>query len=404
MRLHTLLLFALAALVGAAMAVSPALAAAASEAKLEVNENCVENGWPCWAAPGSGSKPKPATKVTIAVGGEVVFADDTSIKVNIAWMGTAPACSSSVPVSPTSPQAAWEGTCKFEQPGTYTFESSTLFNGGPSENFTKYEIVVGASAQAEAPEFGRCQKAVSEQMGNKTVYHGHYSNSVCTKASPEAKGKYEWFPGVVKTHFTATSTRGTKVLFETVGKKKITCTGETAAGEYTTSKLEEDVVFKFTGCNYEERYGNYASKSHVYPASSEGAAEGEIVSEPTECELGVIAKGATPAKDKLGLTCAEEDEFMWIKWKAPAYSGEEEYELCLKGWWFFTIKANSMSMSPTTLKSTQSKGIQTIEKFQEGPPEPLEATLSRGGSFEKAGLALTSVQTNEEAVEANSVV
>jgi hypothetical protein len=267
--------------------------------------------------------------------------------------------------------------------------------------FSAMSAVAAASAFAEAPEFGRCQKVVGEQMGNKTVYHGHYTNSVCTKVSSEAKGKYEWLPGVVKTHFTATSTPGTKVLFETVGKKKVSCTGETAAGEYTTSKLEENVVFKFTGCNYEERSGY---QHRVFPASSEGAAGGEIVTEPTECELGVVAKGATPAKDKLGLTCAEEAEFMWIKWKAPIYSGEEEYELCLRGWWFFTTKANSMSMSPTTLKSTQSKGIQTIEQFQEGPLEPLEATLNRGGSFEKAGLALTSAQTNEEAVEANSVV
>jgi hypothetical protein len=50
-----LVLLALAALIGAAVAVLPALAAAPSEAKLEVNENCVEANWPCWATPGSGS-------------------------------------------------------------------------------------------------------------------------------------------------------------------------------------------------------------------------------------------------------------------------------------------------------------------------------------------------------------
>jgi hypothetical protein len=144
MRSRTLLLFALAALVGAAVAVLPALAAAPSETKLEVNENCVENNWPCWAAPGSGSKPEPANKapIQIAQGGEVMFADNTSTAANIAWTGTAPTCSSGVPVSPTSSKTGWEGKCKFEQPGTYRFESSTLFNGGPSLNYTKYEIVV----------------------------------------------------------------------------------------------------------------------------------------------------------------------------------------------------------------------------------------------------------------------
>jgi len=151
MRPRTLLLLALAALVGSAVAVLPALAAAPSEAKLEVNENCVESNWPCWAAPGSGSKPEPASKVTIVAGGEVMFTDDATTKANIAWVGNAPACSPSVPVSPTSPQAPWEGKCKFEQPGTYKFESSTLFNGGPSLNYTKYEIVVEADVTGTTP-------------------------------------------------------------------------------------------------------------------------------------------------------------------------------------------------------------------------------------------------------------
>jgi hypothetical protein len=145
MRPRTLLLFALAALMGVAVAVLPALAAAPPEAKLEVNENCVEPDWPCWAVPGSGANPAPASKGTIAAGGEVMFTDNTSTAANIAWTGTAPTCSPSVPVSPTSPKTDWEGKCKFEQPGTYKFESSTLFIGD-GENYTKYEIVVeGAS-------------------------------------------------------------------------------------------------------------------------------------------------------------------------------------------------------------------------------------------------------------------
>ncbi len=137
MRPVTLLLFAFAALLGAAVAVLPALASALPEAKLEVNENCVVNGWACWTTPGSGSNPKPASKVTIAAGGEVKFADNAKA-ATVVWTGSAPACSG-VPVSATT---KWNGTCKFEEPGTYKFESSTLFNGGPGENYTKYEVVV----------------------------------------------------------------------------------------------------------------------------------------------------------------------------------------------------------------------------------------------------------------------
>jgi hypothetical protein len=148
MRPRTLLLFALAALLGAAVAVLPALAAGPSEAKLEVNQNCVEPDWPCWATPGSGS---PASSVAIAVGGEVTFTDNASTVANVAWTGSAPSCSSGVPVSPASPKTGWEGTCKFEQSGTYKFESSTLFNGGPSLNYTKYEIVVEGTTAGTTP-------------------------------------------------------------------------------------------------------------------------------------------------------------------------------------------------------------------------------------------------------------
>jgi hypothetical protein len=136
-----------AAVLGAAVAIVPALAAAPTEAKLEVNENCVENNWPCWATPGSGSKPQPASKVTIAAGGKVKFADHTNTPATVSWTGSAPMCSG----IPASAMTNWEATCEFEQPGTYKFESSTLFNGGPSLNYTKYEIVVEGASTGTTP-------------------------------------------------------------------------------------------------------------------------------------------------------------------------------------------------------------------------------------------------------------
>lgn len=130
-----------AAVLGAAVAImpAPALATAPSEAKLEVNENCVEPDWPCWATPGSS---QPASKVTIASGGSVTFADSRTA-ANIAWTGTAPTCESAVPVAPASPKTSWEGKCTFAMPGTYSFESSTLW-----PEYTKYEVVVEGSATA----------------------------------------------------------------------------------------------------------------------------------------------------------------------------------------------------------------------------------------------------------------
>ncbi len=136
-----------AAVLGAAVAIVPALAAGPSEAKLEVNENCDEPNWPCWTRPGG--SPSYTPSVTIANGGVVAFSDEMGKAANIKWTSTPsgqPTCSSEVPVSPTPAKTGWEGKCTFEQPGTYRFESSTLFDGGPSLNYTKYEIVVeGAS-------------------------------------------------------------------------------------------------------------------------------------------------------------------------------------------------------------------------------------------------------------------
>ncbi|HEY5285563.1 MAG TPA: hypothetical protein VIJ50_00485 [Solirubrobacteraceae bacterium] len=147
MRSRTLLLFALAALLGAAVAVLPALAASPSEAKLEVNENCVQLNWPCWTTEGSASRPQPALKVTIVAGGTVTFVDHGK-EANIAWTGATPTCEPAVPVAPEAPKTGWEGKCTFATPGTYSFESSTMFREKTlytTIDYTKYEIVVEAS-------------------------------------------------------------------------------------------------------------------------------------------------------------------------------------------------------------------------------------------------------------------
>jgi hypothetical protein len=128
----------LVAVLGAAVAIVPALAAPPSEVKLEVNENCVEPAWPCWATPGSST---PASKITIAPGGEVKFADKATTAAAVVWTGSAPTCSG----VPAGAMTNWEGTCRFGQEGTYDFESSTLFIG-LGENYTKYEVVVQSAS------------------------------------------------------------------------------------------------------------------------------------------------------------------------------------------------------------------------------------------------------------------
>jgi hypothetical protein len=181
MRPHTLLLLALAALVGAAVAVLPALAAGPSEAQLEVNENCVENNWPCWAAPGSGPKPPPASKVLIAPGGEVKFADKTTTAAAVVWTGSAPACTG----VPATAMTGWEGTCKFEDPGTYKFESSTLFNEGGSLDYTKYEIVVESAAILTAPTTTTTTTTPTTTPTNATTLPSEPSHGPALQGGPK---------------------------------------------------------------------------------------------------------------------------------------------------------------------------------------------------------------------------
>jgi hypothetical protein len=129
----------LVALFGALLAVIPAMASSSpSKIKLQVNENCVQADWPCWTAETSASYPQPASRVTIAAGGEVEFVEQASTAAAVNWIGTAPACTG----VPTTASTGWEGTCKFEQPGTYSFESSTMFDVAGVANYTKYEVVV----------------------------------------------------------------------------------------------------------------------------------------------------------------------------------------------------------------------------------------------------------------------
>jgi len=240
--------------------------------------------------------------------------------------------------------------------------------------------IAPAAAQAEAPEFGRCLPAAGKQGG--------YSDNSCTSASPGNKGKFEWHPGAAKANFTTRSKPGTKVIFEGVNNIRVVCSGETSTGEFTSPKLEEHVVFTFTGCT-----------TGAITVSSAGAAPGEVVTNPTECELGVLQQGGLPREDRVGLTCAEEAAFMWMSWSAY---GLYETEWCLRGWWFFTLAGNHMK-AVTALRSQQSHGVQYWDKFVEGPPEPLEASFNGGATWERAALSLHSVQTNEEPIEVNSV-
>ena len=133
-----------AAVLGAAVAVVPALAGATapSEAKLEVAQNCNTPNWPCWNPKGSPEGNVGFYEVapfTIAQGGTIFFEDnDSKAPTDVIWKGAAPSCTPAVPSTPETP---WSSTCTFANAGDYEFESQDLFNDGAS-NYTKYKVIV----------------------------------------------------------------------------------------------------------------------------------------------------------------------------------------------------------------------------------------------------------------------
>ncbi len=133
-----------AAMLGVAVAIVPALAAGTSaplEAKLEVNENCYLHEWPCWNVEGSNPEDiRQIQPVTIAQGGTISFEDNNpKAPTDVIWEGTAPSCTPGV--QEASPTTGWSGTCTFPQAGEYAFESEGLFNDG-TFNYTKYKVIV----------------------------------------------------------------------------------------------------------------------------------------------------------------------------------------------------------------------------------------------------------------------
>jgi hypothetical protein len=146
-RPRMLVLVALAASLGVAVAVLPALAAgspAPSEVKLEINENCHLPEWPCWNV--KANNPEDIGQIqpfTIAQGGTISFEDnDSKAPTDVLWKGAAPSC---MPEMPSTPKTPWSSNCTFANAGEYEFESQELFNDG-TFNYTKYKVIVEKSA------------------------------------------------------------------------------------------------------------------------------------------------------------------------------------------------------------------------------------------------------------------
>jgi hypothetical protein len=236
-------------------------------------------------------------------------------------------------------------------------------------------------AAPNPPEFGRCVKATSEKIGKTTYYHGGYTAATCTIASSTHTGKFEWEMGVVKAAFT-TSLKLAPVTLEAVNRTKLTCSGESGSGNITGRKTVGSVVVTFTGC---ESAGKKCTTS--------GLGEGEIRSQGLEGTLGVESVTVKEGKEILhvGLDLFPAGKVGPV-FEYTCAGGQPQ---TLSGSVIAPVVAGKMQTS-STLKFSQSAGLQKPEAFDEGPRDVLTS-----GIGEQVGLSLDALLSTEEAVEIN---
>jgi len=234
--------------------------------------------------------------------------------------------------------------------------------------------VVVASASAAAPEFGRCVKTAKGA--------GKFSNAGCTKE--KAPGSYEWLPGPGPEPSWTASSVG-KMTLETVNKVKLTCAGASESGS-TSSYRTIKASLTLTGC---EAFG--------MKYESAGQAEGTIVTNELEGELGIEKAGGTPLQDKIGIVLRPIGEEPWFNIH------------CVVGPPNGVITGDAIDPLTTNKMLTVTKDIfkskrgkQLPEQFEGGKREILESSFE--APSEQTGLTLTMSQTNKEAIEINSVV
>ncbi len=254
-------------------------------------------------------------------------------------------------------------------------DGSTGLVGSPLAGAKAGTASALVSATLNPPEVGRCAKTFKPE--------GSYAGSNCTVAG--GTDVYEWQPGAAKRKFVL-STGTTAATLETVHGRKIICTHATGSGEYPGRSTVGGVRITLAGCEL-------AGQS----CASEGAVSGEVRSSALEGTIGVIEAGKTPLTNKLGV-----DLF------PVAHAGPVAEFLCgatevsVRGSVIASVAADKM-LSTTLLQLTALKGRQKPEAFLGGAVDVLEASFAKA-PYEQIGLTLKATQTNEEALELNTVV
>lgn len=242
-------------------------------------------------------------------------------------------------------------------------------------------------SESGPPEFGRCIQFLPEPG----PLLGKYGNSNCTTAG--GGKEYEWYPGVIKAHFTTTLTSGT-IKLQPISGTLVKCSGETGEGEYTEPKAVGGVTLRFTGC-----------KRAATTCASASGGPGEIVTHPLNGALGVYQAGTSSLTNKIGLDLypvGPGGAGAGVVAKFTCASGSSSTAVSVQGSVIVPIESNKMLLD-NKLKAKETSGHQKPEGFLAEPADYLEQALSGGSSFLQTGLDASITQVNEEEVEVDSV-
>lgn len=174
MRLRRQMTLGVVALLGAAVAVMPAIAGSETAPTIEaVNVGGFYGEEHHWS---------PA-EVTIGAGGVVTLSNSTEVKHGVYWISgpATPSCTGGVPVgsSATASGTQWSGTCTFASAGVYTFYCTV--HGSSMTG----KITVDAAKSTTTPAGGETTPA---QPGGATTTTGGATGSTATPGASTTPG------------------------------------------------------------------------------------------------------------------------------------------------------------------------------------------------------------------------
>jgi hypothetical protein len=243
-------------------------------------------------------------------------------------------------------------------------------------------FAAASSASAAAPEFGRCVKVAKGT--------GSFTTGSCTTAGA---GSFEWLSGPgPNNHFTLAPYEVRKpdaLLAEgrTTGHVFACTTVDESGGEVSSATTVSNVTLRFNNCEF------------TVNCENRNIGFEEVEATGLTGTLGVISKGETAQKNKIGL------DFSTVNLSYTCDGGAIPVEW--RGSVILPVPANSMKLSePLKFTSTGKAGTkykQKPEQLEGEAPDVLEWSVNLN-PFEQFGMELSLLLTNEEKLEVNSVV